>query len=394
MTETAPPANPAAYQHEIYLAGMTGTRPRLPTRLEDLETRAAVRMSETSFGYVCGSAGTESTARANRAAFERWRIVPRALVDVSRRDLATTVLGERLSAPVLLGPVGVLGIVHPAGEPEVARGLAGLGVGMVLSTVSSYPLEDVAQAAGEVPRWFQLYWPAAPEVTASLLERAGAAGYRVLVVTLDTRLLAWRPRDLDLGYLPFLQRAGLANYLADPAFRAGLGKPPEEDPEAAVLHFLGMFGDPSSSWQRLAELRELWPGPIVLKGVLHPDDAERAVDAGMDAVVVSNHGGRQVDGAVASLDALPGVVAAVGGRAEVLFDSGVRSGSDVVKALALGARAVLIGRPYAYGLALDGADGVRHVVRTLLAELDLTLALSGCCRVADLSSEMLVPSPG
>ena len=392
MTEAdIPPVNYAAYQHEIYLNGTGGTRPALPTDLNRLEAAAAARLPETAFAYVAGAAGSEATARANRTAFDRWRIVPRVLTDVSSRDLRVELFGQRLPAPVLLGPVGVLSLVHPEGEKEVARAVAGLGVGMVLSTASSFSLEDVAETAGDAPRWFQLYWPGSPDVAKSLVGRARAAGYRVLVVTLDTRMLAWRPRDLDFGYLPFLHSLGIANYLSDPAFRAGLGRPPEEDPTGAVLHFLSMFGDPTSTWSRLAELRDMWDGPIVLKGVLHPDDARQAVDAGMDGVVVSNHGGRQVDGSIASLDALPEVAAAVGDRVPVLFDSGIRSGADIVKALALGARAVLVGRPYAYGLGLAGADGVRHVVRTLLADFDLTLALSGRCRPGDLDRGVLVP---
>ncbi|AXI90138.1 alpha-hydroxy-acid oxidizing enzyme, partial [Streptomyces sp. ETH9427] len=241
----------------------------------------------------------------------------------------------------------------------------------------STPMEQVAEAMGDAERWFQLYWPKDVEVARSFLTRAKAAGYTALVVTLDTPLLSWRPRDLDQAYLPFLHGVGTANYFSDPAFRAGLAKPVHEDPNAAVMHFVGMFADPAKTWPDLAFLRENWDGPIVLKGVCHPDDARLAADAGMDGVVVSNHGGRQVAGAVAAADALPGVVRAVGDRLTVLFDSGVRTGDDVFKALALGARAVLVGRPYVYGLGLDGQAGVEHVIRCLLAELDLTLALSG-----------------
>jgi isopentenyl diphosphate isomerase/L-lactate dehydrogenase-like FMN-dependent dehydrogenase len=254
-------------------------------------------------------------------------------------------------------------------------------------------MEQVAQAGGDSPRWFQLYWPRDREVAASLVGRAAAAGFRVLVVTLDTFILAWRPRDLSHAYLPFLKRLGLANYETDPAFRAGLSRPPEEDPDAAVLHWLSMFGDPAKTWDDLAWLREHWTGPIVLKGVLHPDDARRAADAGIDGVVVSNHGGRQIDGEIPSLEALPDVVAAVGDRMTVLLDSGVRTGSDVVKALSLGARAVLVGRPYVYGLGLGGEDGVRHVLRSLLAEFDLTMALAGCRDVDELGPQVLRAAP-
>jgi lactate 2-monooxygenase len=379
---TNPPFS--AYQNEIYLNGTAGIRPQWPVEPAALEAAAQESFSPEAFGYVAGSAGTESTARANRAAFERWQIVPRYLRDVSVRDLSTTVLGTPMPAPFALAPIGVQGIVHPDAELAVARAAAGLRVPFALSTVSSYRLEDVAEAAGDSPRWFQLYWPGDPEVAASLLARAKAAGFTALVVTLDTFALAWRPRDLAAAYLPFLTRLGLANYESDPAFLAGLPSTPEDDPSASVLRWLSMFGDPTKTWADLPWLREHWDGPIALKGVLHPDDARRAADAGMDGVIVSNHGGRQVDGAIPSLAALPHVVAAVGDRIEVLLDSGVRTGSDVVKALALGARAVLLGRPYIYGLGLGGEAGVRHVLRCLLAELDLAMALSGCATVADI----------
>ncbi|MGW4569516.1 alpha-hydroxy-acid oxidizing protein, partial [Streptomyces sp. NPDC004561] len=292
-----------------------------------------------------------------------------------------------------LAPVGVLSIMHPDAETAAARAAAAQGVPYILSSASSTPMEQVAEAMGDAERWFQLYWGKDREVTRSFLGRAKAAGFSVLVVTLDTPLLAWRPRDLDQAYLPFLHGVGTANYFSDPAFRAGLAKPPHEDPNAAVLHFLGLFGDPGHTWPDLAFLREHWDGPIVLKGVLHPDDARLAADAGMDGVVVSNHGGRQVAGSVAAADALPGVAAAVGDRLTVLFDSGVRTGDDVFKALALGARAVLLGRPYVYGLGLDGQAGVEHVVRCVLAELDLTLALSGHTGPATVTAADLVEEP-
>jgi len=381
---------PGLYQFEIYLQGLaTGAVPDLPTDLTRLEEAARAVMTPEAFGYVAGGAGSESTVRANREAFDRRRLVPRMLRDVGNRDLSRTVLGTTLPAPVLLAPVGVASIAHPEGELAVARAAAGLGVPFVHSTAASYAIEEVAAAAGEGPRWYQLYWPKDPDVTVSLLGRARAAGYTALVVTLDTPLLAWRPRDLDLAYLPFLRGTGIANYLSDPAFRAGLARPPEEDMRAAVLHFSAMFADPTKTWADLALLQENWDGPILLKGVLHPDDARRALDAGMAGVVVSNHGGRQVEGAVAALDALPGVVAAVGDRATVLFDGGIRTGSDVIKALALGARAVLLGRPWVYGLALGGEVGVRHVIRSLLAEFDLSLALSGYARPDELDETAL-----
>ncbi|MFF8831482.1 lactate 2-monooxygenase [Streptomyces sp. NPDC015131] len=367
----------ADFQYEIYLNGMNGAVPRLPTDLTRLEELTERRLGPGPVGYVAGAAGSGSTAAANRAALERRRIVPRMLRDVHARDLTVEVLGRTLPAPLALAPVGVLSIMHPDAEPAAARAAAAQGVPFVLSSASSTPREQVAEAMGDGERWFQLYWAKDREVTRSFLERARAAGYTALLVTLDTPLLAWRPRDLDQAYLPFLHGVGTANYFTDPAFRAGLAKPVHEDPNAAVAHFVGMFADPAKTWPDLAFLREHWDGPLVLKGVLHPQDALLAAEAGVDGVVVSNHGGRQVAGAVAAADALPRVAAAAGDRLTVLFDSGIRTGDDIFKALALGAKSVLVGRPYAYGLGLDGQAGVEHVIRCLLAELDLTLALSG-----------------
>ncbi|MFK0259733.1 lactate 2-monooxygenase [Streptomyces angustmyceticus] len=380
----------ADFQYEIYLHGMTGAVPRLPTDLTRLEELAERRLGPGPVGYVAGSAGTGSTADANRAALRRRRIVPRMLREVQDRDLSVELWGRSLPAPLALAPVGVLSIMHPDAEPGAARAAAAQGVPYILSSASSTPMEEVAEAMGDGERWFQLYWAKDREVTRSFLERAKAAGYTALFVTLDTPLLAWRPRDLDQAYLPFLHGVGTANYFTDPAFRAGLAKPVHEDPNAAVMHFLGMFADPAKTWPDLAFLRENWDGPIVLKGILHPEDALRAAEAGMDGVVVSNHGGRQVAGSVAAADALPRVVAAAADRLTVLFDSGIRTGDDIVKALALGAASVLVGRPYAYGLGLDGQAGVEHVVRCLLAELDLTLALSGHSRPATLTADDLI----
>ena len=380
---------PSRYAHEIYLSGMDGGVPPFTTHALDLEDAAHKALDAKPFWYVAGSAGSGATARANREAFDRWRIVPRMLTGSTERDLSTTVLGSQLSAPIITSPVGVQSIIHPDAELAAARVAQELGLGMTLSTVSSTTLEDVAAENGDGVRWFQLYWPHDDGVCVSLLERAQAAGYTALLVTLDTWMLGWRPYDLDHGYLPFLQGVGLANYFTDPAFCAGLDKTPDEDVRAAVTHWLPIFTGKDHTWDDLAFLREHWAGPIVLKGVQHPDDARRAVDAGMEGVLVSNHGGRQVDGAIGALDALPGVVDAVGDELEVLFDSGVRTGSDIVKALALGARAVLVGRPWVYGLGLAGTDGVRHVLRGLLADLDLSLALSGNPRTATLTRDSI-----
>ena len=377
------------YQNEIYLQGLGGATPPFTTDLTALEESAARQLTPEALGYVAGGAGSGATMRANREAFDRWKIVPRMLTDATERDLSVTLFGHRLPAPVLLAPIGVQTIVHPDGELATARAAAGLGVPMILSTAAAHTIEQVAEAGGDGPRWFQLYWPNDPDVCASILSRAREQGYTALVVTLDTWTLAWRPRDLDRAYLPFLKAEGTAIPMSDPAFRARLAKTPEEDLPTAILQWVGMFTGVDKSWDRLSVLRELWDGPILLKGIQHVDDARRAVDAGMDGIVVSNHGGRQVDGAVASLQALPQIAKAVGGRIEVLFDSGVRTGADVIKALALGAKAVLLGRPHVYGLAHGGEDGVRHVLRSLLAELDLTLGLAGYRTPGELSPSAL-----
>jgi lactate 2-monooxygenase len=390
MTETPqlPPAL-ANFQFEIYGRGLAGAVPELPITADGLESAARERLADGPFGYVAGSAGAERTARANLAAFDAHRIVPRMLRDVSERDLSTTVLGTPMPAPVLLAPVGVQTIVHPEGELAVARGAAAHGVPHILSTAASHTMEEVAEAAGDGPRWFQLYWPKDRDLAASLVRRAERAGYAALVVTLDTWLLAWRPRDLQGAYLPFLKGEGVANYFSDPVFRGALERTPEEDPGPAIGHWAYQFANPSVTWDDLAWLREQTGLPIVLKGIQHADDARRAVDAGVDGIVVSNHGGRQVDGAIGALEALPAARAAVGDAFPVLFDSGIRSGADVVKALCLGADAVCLGRPYVWGLALAGQAGVEHVLRCLLAELDLTLALSGHTTIDQLGPEVL-----
>jgi lactate 2-monooxygenase len=391
------------FQYGIYFAGMAGQTPELPVTYDGLRAAAREVLDAKADGYVAGGAGSESTEAANRAAFRRWQLVPRMLRDVAERDLSVALLGRTHPTPLLCGPVGVQSIVHDEAEVAVMRGAAAVEVPFVLSTVSSYPIEEVAEAAGDAPRWFQLYWPAEDGIADSMIQRAADAGYEAVVVTLDTRLLAWRPRDLATAYLPFLHAEGLANYLTDPAFLAGLPDGGEavrsegwrsmsdETRQAAVLRWIATFSDPSQTWDDLRELVDRSPIPVLVKGIQHPDDARLAVDAGVAGLVVSNHGGRQVDGAIGSLDALPHVVDAVGDEVHVLFDSGVRTGADVAVALALGADAVMIGRPYVWGLALAGADGVEHVLRCLLADLDLTMALSGVRSVAGLTRDVLRP---
>ncbi len=331
--------------------------------------------------------------RANLEAFTRWRIVPRMLRDVSHRDLSVGFLGLELPAPVLLAPVGVQSIIHSEAEIAVARAAASLGVPFVLSTAASRTIEEVAEAMGGAPRWFQLYWSKDSDLTASMVSRAERAGYSAIVVTLDTQLLAWRERDLQRAYLPFLRGEGLANYFSDPTFQKKLARPAEEDPASAIRYWASIYSNTSLTWDDVGFLRQHTRLPILLKGILHRDDARRAVESGADGLIVSNHGGRQVDGAIAALDVLPGVVEEVKGRVPILFDSGIRRGSDALKAIALGARAVLLGRPYLWGLAVAGEQGVREVVLNFLADFDLTLALSGYSSCRQLDASALAPSP-
>lgn len=399
-------------QTQVYVTGAGGARPLVPVSPAELERRAIGRMSREAAAYIVGGAGMEITMRSNREAFERRRFVPRVLRDVSQRDLSVDLFGRRHATPILLAPVGVLEMVHGEADLAVARAAAREGVGYVFSNQASVAMEDCAAAMGDAPRWFQLYWSSDDDVVRSLVSRAERSGAEAIVVTLDTTLLGWRPRDLDLGYLPFLRGLGIAQYVTDPVFRDRIPQSPPEtgfkpkgagilataftlarkgrqfglsmkQMQCAVAHFTATYSRPDLNWSDIERLRTMTKLPILLKGVRHPDDAALAVRHGVDGLIVSNHGGRQVDGEAAALDMLPSVVEAAG-DIPVLLDSGVRSGADVAKALALGARAVLVGRPYVYGLALAGEAGVSEVIRNIVAELDLTLALCGVTRVADL----------
>ena len=395
MSDTGPDLQAsgfADFQFEIYAEGLTGEVSRPIVAAAELQERAQEALSAEAYGYVAGGAGAERTMRSNLRAFERWQIVPRMLRDVSVRDLSTSVLGTDMPAPVMLAPVGVQSIIHPEAELAASRAAGAQGVPFILSTAASHTIEQVAEAMGDASRWYQLYWPRDRELATSFVSRAADAGYEAVVVTLDTWLLGWRPRDLQHAYLPFLKGEGVAVYFSDPVFRAALENPPEEDPGPAIGHWAYQFANPRVTWADLAWLREQTDLPIVLKGIVHADDARRAIAEGMDGLVVSNHGGRQVDGAIGALDALPSIRDAVGGEMPLLFDSGIRTGADVLKALALGADAVCVGRPYVWGLAIGGQAGVEHVLRCLLAELDLTLALSGHTTIAELSGDSLAPA--
>lgn len=378
----------------VYLQGMLGQKPALPMTFEELEAAAKAKIDPRAYWYVAGGAGLGDTLNENREAFNRIKIVPRMCRDVSKRNWRSRVLNTELPAPILLAPVGVQEIVHPEAELAVARAASSLGVPIVLSTLSSYPLEDVAQAMGSTPRWFQLYPPKDMGIAKSLIERAEAAGYEAIVITVDTRQIGWRWHDLAEAYLPFLQGQGIRNYLTDPVFRASLTEPPEENLQGAIGRWAEVYEDSAHTWDDFARIRAMTRLPVAIKGIIHPDDAREAVHRGFDGIVVSNHGGRQVDGCLASMDALPAVVDAVQEKVDVLLDSGIRCGADIVKAIAMGAKAVLVGRPYVWGLAVAGEDGVREVVQRLLAEFDVTCALCGACTIEGISTNIVRVGPG
>jgi len=365
------------YQNEIYFKGLRGIRPNLPVDFRRLEERASAVLSQSVLAYVQGGCGDEATQRRNVEAFAEWGIVPRMLVDTRVRDLSVDVFGKRYKSPLMLSPIGVIGVCAQDGHGDIAtaKAAAAAGVPMIASTLMNDPLETVAEALGDGDAFFQLYTPNDRDLAASFVRRAEAAGYKGIVVTLDTWITGWRPRDLNDSNFPQLRGVALANYFSDPQFRAKLAVPPEEDPAAAVRHWASVFGM-TVTWDELARLRSLTKLPLIVKGIQHPDDAKRAIDVGVDAIYCSNHGGRQANGGIASIDLLPALVAECG-KTPIWFDSGIRSGTDVVKALAMGASIVGVGRPYAYGLALGGTAGVVHVVRSILAEADLLMAVDG-----------------
>jgi lactate 2-monooxygenase len=380
----------ADYYREIYMRGLGGETPAIPVAVAELERRAIEAMDPRAASYVGAGAGSEDTIAANAEAFRRRRIVPRMLRDVADRNLSTTVLGTAMPAPLMLAPIGVQKILHEDGELATARAAAAVGTPMIASTAAHFTLEQIAEACGDAPRWFQLYWANDRRLVESFVGRAERAGYGAIVLTADTFIPGWKPRDLQQAWLPFLNGMGVANYFEDPVFREALEGTPEEDQGAATGHFLGVQANPSLSWDDLAWLRERTALPILIKGIQHVDDAREALRRGVEGIVVSNHGGRQVDGAIASLDALPPIAEAVGDDLAVLFDSGVRGGADVLKALALGADAVCLGRPYVWGLTLGGQAGVEAVLKMVLAELDLTMALCGLTTLEEVGLDLLV----
>jgi lactate 2-monooxygenase len=412
------------WQKQIYLNGFAGQKPRVPVAWPLLEAAAERVMSRKAFAYIAGAAGNETTLLANRNAFDHWQIVPRMLRDVSVRDTSVTLFGHKLPAPILAAPVGVLEMVHPEADLAVAKAASSLGVPFIFSNQASKPMEACSALMGNNPRWFQLYWSKSNELVKSFVQRAEACGCTALVVTLDTTMLGWRTRDLDLAFLPFLEGKGIAQYTSDPVFQKLLDDPEETiplkrsitwqsisglismvnrypgegfisklksgKPMKAVRKFVSIYSNPATTWANLDFLRQHTKLPIILKGVLHPDDARHAMEAGIDGILISNHGGRQVDGALATLDALPRIAAIVQNRIPILLDSGIRGGADVYKALALGATAICVGRPYVYGLALAGEQGVREVIQNLMADFELTMGLSGCSKISDITREMIL----
>jgi len=375
--------NFGAMQNEIYNAGLRGILPTWPVDFATLEKRAHEALGPMMTNYVAGGCGDEHTQDQNAAAFHHWGMVPRMMVDCSVRDLSVELFGHTYPTPLFMAPIGLNGEASQDrhGDMAAARASALTGVPFCASTLANDPLEDVKAACGDTPAWFQLYTPRNREVATSLIRRAEDAGYKALVVTLDTWVTGWRPRDLNASNFPQLRGKVLVNYFSDPVFRSLLAKPPEEDMQAAIFTWAATFGQ-VLTWDDMAWFKSVTKLPIVLKGICHPDDARRAVDHGADAVYCSNHGGRQANGGIATIDLLEDVVKAAGNM-PVLFDSGIRSGTDAVKALALGARAVGVGRPYTYGLALGGAEGAAWVLRSILAEADLLMAVNGYPTLAD-----------
>ena len=373
----------------IYRRGMYDDEtPDFPTSFDDIREAAWENMDENARAYVHGGSGGEETFERNKD-FSRYRIVPRMLRGVAERDLSVDLFGREHESPLMITPLGVQSLLHDDAERGTARACRTLDVPFVLSSLSSTPMEDVADELGDTPKWFQFYWSSDRDVAKSFLNRAEESGYDAIVLTVDAPTLGWRERLIERGYYPFLDGEGVANYVSDPAFRERLDEPPEENMEAAVDLFLEIFGDESLTWEDLSFVREHTDLPVIVKGVLHPEDARLAIDHGADAIGVSTHGGRQVDGSISAIEALPAVAEAVDGEVPITFDSGVRRGSDAFKALALGADTVMLGRPFAYGLAMGGQAGVEWVVHNVLADLDLTMGLAGIDDATDIDSAAL-----
>lgn len=415
-------------QSHIYIHGLSGKKPSIPFHFEELERLAQNQLSAEAFAYVAGGAGREDTELRNREAFRQYHILPKMLDGKVEADLSIELFGDTYQHPFFLAPIGVLDMAYPKGDQLTARAAAATETPMIFSNQASAPMEECAREMGNHPRWFQLYWSQSDELVQSLVQRAEKTGAKAIVVTLDTTQLGWRPRDLKLAYLPFLRGMGIAQYTSDPVFQKmldkGAGKALANAPQPrfnlttlrnalaqkrnypgsfwsnlfsdratrAVRLFINIYARPDLSWEDLPKLRSYTSLPIVLKGIMHEDDAQKAKDLGMDGIIVSNHGGRQVDGAAAALTALPRITQRVGRDFPVMMDSGIRSGTDAMKALALGAKAVCIGRPYVYALGIGGQSGVEDLIRYYRAELELNMSLSSVRAVSDLDPHIFEPS--
>jgi lactate 2-monooxygenase len=393
------------YQTKTYLEGEQGKLPLLSPDWTKLEQLAAEKMTPPARSYIIGGAGLQKTIDNNRSGFDKYKIVPRMLRNVENRDASTEVLGISMPSPFFLCPIGVAEMVHPEGDLAIARGAAPTGIPYIFSNQASVPMEKCAPAMGETPFFFQLYWSKSRELVTNFVRRAEDCGAKGIVLTLDTTLLGWRTQDLDIAFLPFLQGKGIAQYTSDTVFmRMAIELTQKENTENFAMDapefkkllgrncvrlFTQIYTNSTTTWEDLAFLKGLTKLPILLKGILHPDDARLAVEYGMDGIIISNHGGRQVDGAISTIEALPAIAKAVNKRIPILLDSGIRGGADMFKALALGADAVGLGRPHIYGLTLAGAEGVTEVIRQLQADFELTMALAGCKNVREINENCL-----
>ncbi|MCB0703826.1 MAG: lactate 2-monooxygenase [Saprospiraceae bacterium] len=422
--QPTPISHAADRQRTIYVAGASGIKPIIPISETELQSQAKQALSRKAYDYIAGGAGKEHTVSHNQSAFRQWHILPRMLRDVSQRDTSLELFGRKMHSPFLTAPIGVLELAHKEGDLAVAKATSSLGVPMIFSSQASYPMESCSALMGNAPRWFQLYWSKSDELVKSLVQRAENCGCEAIVITLDTTLLGWRERDLNLAYLPFLEGKGIAQYVSDPVFQQLMAEPDLAAPEKrkvtattlqtafklmnrypgsfvgnlrsgkplrAVRKFIDIYSRPSLNWQDIPKIRAFTKLPILLKGILHPDDAKKALEIGIDGIIVSNHGGRQIDGAVSTIEMLPEICQAVQGKIPVLLDSGVRTGADVFKALALGASAVCLGRPYAYALAIAGEAGVREYLLNMMADFELTMGLAGCKSLSEIGRACLRP---
>ncbi|WP_240189842.1 alpha-hydroxy acid oxidase [Bacillus sp. P14.5] len=358
--------------------------------INEWEEEAKSAMEKKAYDYIARGSGEESTLRANRRAFSKYQISHRVLRDVSRIDTSINLFGKRISSPVMLAPIGVQTIAHPEGELAAARAAASMNIPFVVSTVSSFSMEEIGSQMGNSLRWFQLYYSGNEPVAESMIKRAEASGYTAIVLTVDTPIMGFRESDHINKYSPVGEGAGSGNYFSDPVFCSLLEKPIAEDKAAALKKQYELFENPAITWEAIQKIRQYTNLPVLLKGVVHPEDAKLALKYEVDGLIVSNHGGRQLDHGVATLDVLEEICGVVHNKIPVLLDSGIRRGSDIFKALALGASAVLLGRPYIYGLAREGEEGVKMVVQQITREFETTMALAGTANIDEINKTYLV----